>query len=94
MIKRRCQKEVHAVLSQFPCILWWRGLSLTWDPASAGDAGRVLTRGGCEMKEKVSSRAPLPETKVRGPLYALLTPTKYQLLLTGCNLCQLLLLCT
>lgn len=67
MIKRRCQKEVRTVLSQFPCILWWRGLSLTWDPASAGDARRVLTRGGCETKEKVSSRAPLPESEVGGP---------------------------
>lgn len=37
------------------------------DLANPGGAGRVLTRGGCEMKGKASVRARLPETEVEGP---------------------------
>lgn len=67
MMERRYQEEVPLSFLFSPVFCGGEELGLTWDLARAGDAGRVLTRGGCEMKEKVSSRAPLPETEVGGP---------------------------
>lgn len=64
MMKRRYQEEVLLSFLGSPVFCGGEERGLTWDQARAGDAGRVLTRGRCEMKETVSSRAPLPETEV------------------------------
>lgn len=55
MLKRRYQEEVLLSFLGFPVFCGGKNLGLTWDLATAGDAGRMLTGGGYEMKEQVSS---------------------------------------